>query len=118
VRKGADLLVGVFAEPELADSAPAATEVRPSPAAPIPQRVEIAVLTGCPFSQRAQRLLRTLGIPHDVRVVRTAEDRAAIERRSGRSTLPQVFIDGQAIGGYDALADLHGGGALEPLRAP
>jgi glutaredoxin len=76
------------------------------------------VLTGCPFSQRAQRLLRTLGIPHDVRVVRTAEDRAAIERRSGRSTLPQVFIDGQAIGGYDALADLHGGGALEPLRAP
>jgi glutaredoxin/predicted DNA-binding protein with PD1-like motif len=117
VRKGADLLVGLFSGPELADSAPAATEARPSPTAPAPQRVEIAVLTSCPFSQRAQRLLRTLGIPHAVHVVRTAEERAAVERRSGRSTLPQVFIDGQAIGGYDALADLHGGGALEPLRA-
>jgi glutaredoxin len=27
-----------------------------------------------------------------------------------------VFIDGQAIGGYDALAELHGQGALEALR--
>jgi glutaredoxin len=30
--------------------------------------------------------------------------------------MPQVFIDGQPIGGYDALADLHGRGALDPLR--
>jgi glutaredoxin len=80
--------------------------------------VEIAVMNGCPFSARAQRLLRTLGIPHQVLVVRTAGERAAIERRSGRSTFPQVFIDGDAIGGYDALAELHGQGALEPLRVP
>jgi glutaredoxin len=110
VRKGAEVLVGVFAAPAAAEGAlPAATET--------PHTVEIAVLTGCPFSQRAQRLLRTLGIPHEVHVVRSAEERAAVEHRSGRSTLPQVFIDGQAIGGYDALADLHGEGALEPLRA-
>jgi glutaredoxin len=74
------------------------------------------VLSGCPYSARAQRLLRTLGIPHQVQVVRSPEAKAAIAQRSGRPTLPQVFIDGQAIGGYDALAELHGQGALEALR--
>lgn len=110
VRKGAHLLVGVFSAPDFAPQATAGAQR-------IPHEVEIAVLGGCPYSARAQRLLRTLGIPHQVHLVRTPEERSAIERRSGRSTLPQVFIDGQAIGGYDALAELHGQGALEPLRA-
>ncbi len=108
VRKGAQLLVGVFAES--AETIPAAPPIT------TPHAVEIAVLSGCPYSARAQRLLRTLGIPHRVQVVQSAEERAAIEQRSGRPTLPQVFIDGQAIGGYDALAELHGQGALEALR--
>jgi glutaredoxin-related protein len=49
-------------------------------------------------------MLRTLGIPY--RVVPP----------SGGGTLPQVSIDGVAIGGYDALAELHGLGELESLR--
>lgn len=110
VRKGAELLVGLLP----VSPAPAAP---PGRAAGTAHRVEIAVRNGCPFSARAQRLLRTLGIPHQVAVVHSPEERAAIERRSGRATLPQVFIDGQPIGGYDALAELHGQGALEPLRA-
>jgi predicted DNA-binding protein with PD1-like motif/glutaredoxin len=113
VRKGAEILVGVFvtAPSSAADATPPAAA--PTPAEPV---VEIAVRGGCPYSARAQRLLRTLGIPHQVMEVRSAEERAAIEQRSGRPTLPQVFINGQAIGGYDALAELHGQGALEPLR--
>jgi glutaredoxin/predicted DNA-binding protein with PD1-like motif len=108
VRKGAQLLVGVFAE---------SAEATPTPTSmATPHEVDIAVLSGCPYSARAQRLLRTLGIPHRVQVVQSAEERAAIQQRSGRTTLPQVFIDGQAIGGYDALAELHGQGALEALR--
>ena len=78
--------------------------------------VEIAVLEGCPFSARALRMLRTLGIPHQVQLVSCPEERARVAERSGRPGLPQVFIGGRAIGGYDALADLHGQGALEPLR--
>lgn len=108
VRKGAQLLVGVFAE---------SAEATPTPTSMATlHEVDIAVLSGCPYSARAQRLLRTLGIPHRVQVVQSAEERAAIQQRSGRTTLPQVFIDGQAIGGYDALAELHGQGALEALR--
>jgi glutaredoxin/predicted DNA-binding protein with PD1-like motif len=79
-------------------------------------RVAIAVLPGCPFSARALRMLRTLGIPHRVQQVETDAERQDLEQRSGRRTLPQVFIDGQCIGGYDALAELHGRGDLALLR--
>ena len=70
----------------------------------IEPRVDIAVLAGCPYCARALRMLRTLGIAY--RVVSP----------SGSGSLPQVHIDGVLIGGYDALAELHGRGALEALR--
>lgn len=95
--------------------APIRAAAEPPGPSPIPT-VEIAVLEGCPFSARALRMLRTLGIPHQVQRVSSPEERAHIAERSGRPGLPQVFIGGRAIGGYDALADLHGQGALEPLR--
>jgi glutaredoxin len=79
-------------------------------------RVEIAVLPGCPWSARALRMLRTLSIPHRVLQVDSDALRGEIEQRSGSSSLPQVFVDGQAIGGYDALAESHGRHELEPLR--
>jgi glutaredoxin/predicted DNA-binding protein with PD1-like motif len=110
VRKGVDVLVGLLA----AEGPP--PESGPAERQPRQPAVEIAVGRGCPFSARAQRLLRTLGIPHQVVEVRTAEERERLAQRSGRTTLPQLFIDGEAMGGYDALAELHGQGALEPLR--
>ena len=130
VLKGADVLVGFLTGTGEA-TAPAAVlprrEIRrieapqPQPARlkqarPQPARVEIAVLSGCPWSARALRMLRTLGIPHQVQVVEGDGERRALEQRSGRSTLPQVFIDGECIGGYDALAELHGRGELALLR--
>ena len=36
--------------------------------------------------------------------------------RSGMRSFPQVFIDGEAIGGYDALSELHSDGRLASLR--
>jgi len=79
-------------------------------------RVEIAVLNGCPWSARALRLLRTLSIPHRLIVVDSDALNAEIQQRSGGTTLPQVFIDGEPIGGYDALVDSHARHELEPLR--
>jgi len=119
VLKGADLLVGFLSS---ADPAPAV--VAPAFAAPLERpstppaepRVEIAVASGCPWSARALRLLRTLGIPHRVVQVEGSAERQELARRSGHGGVPQVFIDGQWIGGYDALAELHGQGALEVLR--
>ncbi|MCP9809674.1 DUF296 domain-containing protein [Cyanobium sp. HWJ4-Hawea] len=94
VLRGADLLVGLLEESP--SPAAGATQMRP--------RVEIATLPGCPFSRRALRMLRTLGIPFQ-----------EIEATGGGS-VPQLFIDGVAIGGYDALTELHSRGELEPLR--
>jgi predicted DNA-binding protein with PD1-like motif/glutaredoxin len=79
-------------------------------------RVEIAVLPGCPYSARAQRMLRTLGIAHRVHIVTSDDQRQALLEHTGINTLPLVFIDGACIGGYDALADLHLRGELDALR--
>jgi glutaredoxin len=90
-------------EPEPA-RVPAGVSAGQAASATSEPRVDIAVLAGCPYCARALRMLRTLGIAY--RVVPP----------SGGGSLPQVQIDGVAIGGYEALAELHGRGALEPLR--
>ena len=107
---GADLLVGLL------DSSVAAEPAAAAPVATAEPRVGIAVLPGCPFSARALRLLRTLAIPHVVEQVESQEQADRIHQLSGRTTFPQVFIDGEPVGGYDALVDLHGSGHLEALR--
>ncbi len=121
VLRGADLLVGFLpqsgAPQDPGQTAVATAAVRPTvPAAPAQPRVEIAVRSGCPYSARALRMLRTLGIPHGVQLADDDAARAAVAERSGLASMPQVFIDGQPIGGYDALADLHGRGELDHLR--
>ena len=102
VLKGADLLVGFLPDSQ--------------PAAPDQPAVEVAVLSGCPWSKRALRMLRTLGIPHQVTTISGDAERRALEQRTGSGSLPQVFIEGQCIGGYDELAELQGHGGLERLR--
>ena len=109
VLKGADVLVGWT---ESASPADAAAVVAPSR----PARVEVAVLPTCPWSRRAVRLLRTLQIPHEVVSVEDDDTAKGFMERSGMRSFPQVFIDGEAIGGYDALSDLHGDGRLASLR--
>jgi predicted DNA-binding protein with PD1-like motif/glutaredoxin len=102
VLKGADLLVGL-----LDTTAPAGTEAAGAEASsnePLEPRVTIAVRSGCPFSRRALRMLRTLGIPH--RLIEPSAD----------GSVPQIFFDGELIGGYDELAQRHGRGELEALR--
>jgi hypothetical protein len=96
VLKGADLLVGWLT---------GETQQRaPMKANPGQGRVTIAVAEGCPWSARALRMLRTLQIPFE-----------QIPATTGGS-LPQVFINGEPIGGYSELAELHGSGQLEWLR--
>ena len=110
VQKGVDLLVGVLDQAQqVADNSKA------TPAAQTP-RLEIAVLPGCPWCARALRLLRTLDLPHTVDTVNDDATFSRWQTRSGMRTFPQVFIDGELLGGYDDLASLHASGKLEQLR--
>ena len=91
VLKGAQLLLGL-------SGLPAEQTVR------IPERVELAVLPDCPWSLRARQLLERLSIPHRVETIETDERFESFRQRSGMNTFPQVFIDGEVMGGYDDLA--------------
>jgi glutaredoxin 3 len=79
-------------------------------------RVELYTTPSCPFCVRAKRLLDARGIPFDeVDVSANDELRADIVRRTGRRTVPQIFIDGRSIGGYDELSALDAKGELRAL---
>ncbi len=81
--------------------------------------VEIYTILFCPYCDRAKALLDRKGIPFQEIDAPTGSParRAAIERSGGRTTVPQVFIDGRAVGGSDELAMLDRAGKLDPLLA-
>jgi glutaredoxin 3 len=70
----------------------------------------------CPFCVMAKRLLRAKGVDYDeVLVDQDATRRAEMMQRSGRRTVPQIFIGDRHVGGFDDLAALEHGGQLDPL---
>lgn len=72
----------------------------------------------CPFCQSAERLLATKGATIEkIRVDLEPERRAEMMRRSGRRTVPQIWIGERHIGGFDELSDLEHAGALDELLA-
>jgi glutaredoxin 3 len=76
-------------------------------------RIEIYTTPNCPFCVRAKRLLDARGIPF--REIDVGDDdalRADIVERTGRRTVPQIFIDGRSIGGFEELAALDAAGEL------
>lgn len=82
-------------------------------------RVEIHAWRTCPFCIRARWLLRRRGVDFvEYRVGRDTPDRARmIERADGRTTVPQVFINGHGIGGCAELVALDRSGELASLLA-
>ena len=82
-------------------------------------RVEIYTKVFCPYCSRALALLRGKGVEieeYDI-TMDSAKRSEMIERSSGRMTVPQVFINGQHIGGSDDLAALDAKAGLDPLLA-
>ncbi len=82
--------------------------------------VEIYTKAFCPYCSRAMRLLAGKGVvPTEYDITYGGPRRAEmVARAGGRTTVPQVFIDGRHIGGSDDLAALDGRGGLDPLLAP
>jgi len=73
----------------------------------------------CPYCQMAERLLRSKGVEHieKVRVDLDPARREEMMERTGRRTVPQIYVGERHIGGYDELAALDHAGALDPLLA-
>ena len=80
-------------------------------------RVEIYTKFFCSFCTRAKRLLEAKGVPvEEYDITLGGPDRAVmIQRAGGRTSVPQIFIDGRYIGGCDDLYALDARGGLDPL---
>lgn len=70
----------------------------------------------CPYCERARRLLKAKGASfEEIDVESSPEKRAEMQTRSGRRTVPQIFIGDQHVGGSDDLAELEAAGKLDSL---
>ncbi len=80
-------------------------------------RVEIYTKAFCGYCARAKRLLDAKGVDYEEYDITLGGPKRAemIQRSNGRSTVPQIFIDGRHIGGSDDLHELERDGRLDPL---
>ena len=78
-------------------------------------RVEIYTTLFCPYCARAKALLEKKGVSYEnIDVIEQPDRRPEMLRRSGgRSSVPQIFIDGEHIGGSDELVALDRAGKLD-----
>ena len=74
--------------------------------------VDIFIIPDCPWSLRAIRMLRTLQIPHEVKIIDNDNKFQSLNKITNYSSFPQIFIDGEFIGGYSELAEMHAAGKL------
>jgi glutaredoxin 3 len=79
-------------------------------------RVVMYATAACPFCQSAERLLVAKGVQIEkIRVDLEPERRAEMMKKSGRRTVPQIWIGERHIGGCDDLYALDREGGLDPL---
>lgn len=80
-------------------------------------KVEIYTKAFCPYCARAMNLLDSKGVtPEETDIGMDVTKRGEmVQRAGGRTTVPQIFIDGTHIGGSDDLAALERGGKLDAL---
>ncbi len=73
----------------------------------------------CPYCVRAEQLLNSRGVQdiEKIRVDLQPELRVEMMEKTGRRTVPQIYINGQYVGGYDDLAALDHAGKLAELLA-
>ena len=73
----------------------------------------------CPYCIQAERFLKAKGVAEiaRIRVDLDAALRRAMMERTGRRTVPQIYVDDFHVGGYDDLVALDHAGKLAPLLA-
>ncbi len=80
-------------------------------------KVEIYTQWGCPYCVRAKALLDSKGVAYEEYDVTMGGPKKAEmrERKPDARTVPQIFIDGAAVGGSDDLAALNAAGKLDAM---
>ena len=83
-------------------------------------KVEIFTSDFCPYCARAKALLERKGVAYvEIHAPNGSEARRqAIARSGGRTSVPQIFIDGQPVGGSDELHALDRAGRLDGMLGP
>jgi glutaredoxin 3 len=81
--------------------------------------IEIYTKSFCPYCARAKKLLQDKGAAFEEYEISAGGEKRQemIQRAGGRTTVPQIFIDGNHVGGSDDLAALEREGKLDSLLA-
>ncbi|MCX8521029.1 MAG: glutaredoxin 3 [Rhodoferax sp.] len=81
------------------------------------QTVTMYTTAVCPFCQQAKRLLQQRGVQgiEEIRIDSNPDERLRMMERTGRRTVPQIFIGTSHVGGCDDLVALDARGGLLPL---
>jgi glutaredoxin 3 len=69
----------------------------------------------CPYCDAAKRLLKSRNLEFEDIDVSDPGQKEALKKRTGWRTVPQIFIDGKMIGGYQELAEMDRKGGLKFL---
>ena len=82
-------------------------------------KVEVYTTTFCPFCTRAKSLLKSKGVAFDEIDVTDDDElrEKMVEMAGGRRTVPEIFINGRIVGGFDELKALEVQGKLDELLA-
>ncbi|MFW6011363.1 MAG: glutaredoxin 3 [Desulfosalsimonas sp.] len=80
-------------------------------------RIEIYTTRACPYCSMAKSLLDKKNAAYEETAVDADPEKLeeAVKRSGGRKTVPQIFIDGQHVGGYDELNELDKKGRLDSM---
>jgi len=81
------------------------------------QNVKMYTTAVCPYCVQAKRILKSKGVEaiEEIRIDTNPAERSAMMERTGRRTVPQIFIGDTHVGGCDDLMDLDSRGGLVPL---
>lgn len=82
-------------------------------------RIVMYTTAVCPYCINAKRLLGSKGVTEieEIRVDLTPHLREEMMQKTGRRTVPQIYINDRHIGGFDDLRALDLAGGLDPLLA-
>lgn len=78
--------------------------------------VQVYTWSNCPYCVRAKDLLSRKGVAfEEINLDGKDKELADLKARTGFRTVPQIFIDGKMIGGFQDLAQLDSKGELDPM---